>query len=62
MAGVVVTWVLKDVRHRTALDDLPLRHDAHRGDLVDDVEVVGDEQQRHAELRCSFFSSVRICA
>ena len=39
-----------------SLDDFPLTHDDHVvGDAPDDVEVMGDEQHRHAELGLQVF-------
>ena len=50
--GVGVTGRLEDRAGRARLDDLARAHHAHAlGHLADDPEVVGDEQQRHAELR-----------
>jgi hypothetical protein len=41
--------------HRPLLDDLAAIHDAdHVGDAAHDAEVVGDEQQAHAEPRPNF--------
>ena len=41
----------EDVRHGPRFDDLALLHHDHVvGDAPDDIEIVGDEQHRHADL------------
>ena len=50
--GVGVLRVGEDLSHSARFDDLALLHHDHVvGDAAHDVEVVGDEQHRHAELR-----------
>ena len=50
MAGVGVAWPVEHLRHLALLDQLALGHDADPvGEAADDGEVVGDEQDRHAE-------------
>ena len=45
----------EDLLHRSLLDDLAAVHDAdHVGDAADDAEIVGDEQQAHAEPGANF--------
>ena len=49
MAGVFVLRIGEDLRRRSRLDDLAVRHDADAvGDLAHDAEVMGDEEHRHA--------------
>ena len=49
-AGVVVLRVREHLRDRPGLDDPALQHHADPGgDALDDAEIVGDEQHRHAE-------------
>src|ERR1700674_2365673 len=48
---VGVLGVVEDRGDRAVLDDLPGIHDRHAvGDLVDDRQVVGDQQDAHPEL------------
>ena len=50
MAGVGVARPVEHLRHLALLDQLALGHDADPvGEAADDGEVVGDEQDRHAE-------------
>ncbi len=50
--GIGVAGIGEYARRLASLDDLSLAHDDHIvGDAADDVEIVGDEQHRHAELR-----------
>ena len=45
----------EDLLDRPLLDDLAAIHDAdHIGDAPNDAEIVGDEQQAHAEPRANF--------
>ena len=47
---VGVSRVLEHCRRRPGLDDLAFPHDGDAiGNAADDAEVVGDEDQRHAE-------------
>ncbi len=48
-------WRGEDLLHRPLLDDLAAIHDAdHVRDAPHDAEIVGDEQQAHAEPRANF--------
>jgi hypothetical protein len=62
-AGVDVLGTREDLGRRTGLDDQPLLH--HRdpvGDPPHDVEVVGDEEHRHAAGRAGSREELRIWA
>ena len=49
--GVGVALVSEEIVHRSLFDDAAAIHDDDvMGDLGDHAEVVGDEQDRHAEL------------
>src|ERR1700738_4342121 len=51
-AGVGVFWRGEDLLHRPLLDDLAAIHDAdHVRNAANDAEIMGDEQQAHAEPR-----------
>jgi hypothetical protein len=51
IAGIGLARPLEDLGHGTLLDDAAVAHDADPvGELPDHPEIVGDEQDRHAEL------------
>ena len=59
-SGIRVLRMGEDVRHRPGFDDLaPLHHDHVVGDAAHDIEIVGDEQHRHADLLLQVFQQLQ---
>ena len=59
-ARVGMARIGEHARGLSSLDDFSLTHDDHVvGDAPDDVEVMGDEQHRHAELGLQVFQQLQ---
>ena len=57
--GIGMARALEHVGHPAGLDDLAPLHDDHVvGDAPDDIEIVGDEQHRHADLGLQVFQEL----
>ena len=60
VAGIGVLRPVEDLARAPGLDHLALGHDQHRlGHLAHDAEVVGDQQQRHAEARLELLQQLQ---